>query len=105
MKSRPKRWAEAIAEAQGILEKISDLAEDLNGAVDNVRSIQEEYEEWHANLPEGLQEGATAEKLQAVTDLELDFDISIDGGFDFAEITAALEEAELADLPRGFGRD
>ena len=105
MKSRPKRWAEAIAEAQGILENISDLAGELHGAVDNVRSIQEEYEEWHANLPEGLQESAMAEKLQAVIDLELNFDISIEHDFDFAEITAALEEAELADLPLGFGRD
>jgi DNA repair exonuclease SbcCD ATPase subunit len=75
MKSRPKRWAKAIAEAQGILEKISDLAEELNGAVDNVHSIQEEYEEWYANLPEGLEGSTTADKLQAVIDLELDFDI------------------------------
>ncbi|KKM27744.1 hypothetical protein LCGC14_1571680 [marine sediment metagenome] len=105
MKSRTKRWAKAIAEAQEILEEISDLAEKLNGAVDNVRSIQEEYEDWHGNLPEGLQESTTTEKLQAVVDLELDFDISIDGSFDFAEITVALEEAELTDLPLGFGRD
>lgn len=102
MKSRPKRWAEAVAEAQTIIEQIDTLVEDLDGAVDNVRSIQEEYREWQENLPEGLQEGVTAEKLEAVLEIDLPDSISPD---DLEEVTTAIEEAEAIDLPLGFGRD
>ena len=102
MKSRPKRWAEAVAEAVGIVEQINTLIEDLDGAVDNVRSIQEEYREWQENLPESLQASATAEKLDAV--IEIDFPDAISAE-DLGEVVTAIEEAETIDLPLGFGRD
>lgn len=102
MKSRPKRWAEAVADAQSIVDQINTLVEDLDGAVDNVRSIQEEYREWQENLPEGLQEGATAEKLDAVTEIDFPDAISAE---DLGEVVTAIEEAEAVDLPLGFGRD
>lgn len=102
MKSRPKRWAEAVAEAQTIIERINGLIEDLDGAVDNVRSIQEEYQEWQESLPEGLQEGAMAEKLEAVMGIDFPESISAD---DLEEVITTIEEAEAIDLPLGFGRD
>jgi hypothetical protein len=44
-------------------------------------------------LPENLQDGATAEKLQTIVDINFD------------NISETLSEAEGADLPLGFGRD
>lgn len=102
MKSRPKRWAEAVNEAQAIIAQINTLIEDLDGAVDNVRSIQEEYQEWQESLPESLQEGATAEKLDAVLEIDLPDSISAE---DLGEVITAIDEAEGVDLPLGFGRD
>lgn len=64
-RSRPKRWADAVEELQ---------------------ELQEEYREWLNNLPEGLQESATAEALQAIDELD-------------------LEEIANIEPPRGFGRD
>ena len=63
-KTRPARWAAALAE---------------------LRALQAEYEAWHENLPEALDESRTAELLEGVLDVDLD----------------ALD----VDLPRGFGRD
>jgi hypothetical protein len=90
-KSRPARWAEAVSSAQAALEPLREAVADL-------KSIQEEYEEWLERLPEGLESGATAEKLQEVCSLDLD-------SLDVEEIESALDEAEAADLPQGFGRD
>lgn len=41
------------------------------------------------------------EKLEAVTDLDLEPDTD----FDVSEVENALDEAEGADLPLGFGKD
>ncbi len=49
-KSRPARWAEAVA---------------------TLEELQQEYEQWHDGLPENLTGGALAEKLQAVADIDL----------------------------------
>lgn len=61
---RPARWAAALEE---------------------LRTLQGEYEAWRDNLPEALAESRTAELLEGVCDVDLD----------------ALD----LDLPRGFGRD
>ena len=54
-------------------------------AVETLRELQEEYQEWLDNLPENLQSTPLAEKLEEVCSLDLEqFDV---------------------DLPRGFGRD
>jgi hypothetical protein len=50
-RSRPQRWADAV---------------------ETLRELQAEYQEWLDNLPESLQDTALAEKLQAICDLELD---------------------------------
>jgi hypothetical protein len=48
--------------------------------------LQEEYRLWLDNLPTGLDGSRLAEKLQAITELDLD-------------------ELRALDLPRGYGRD
>ena len=54
-------------------------------AVETLRQLQAEYQDWLDNLPEPLQNSALAEKLQTVCDLDLD-------------------ELDI-ELPKGFGRD
>jgi len=61
---RPRRWA---------------------AAVDELRTLQAEYEAWRDQLPESLADSRTAELLEGVCDVDLD----------------ALD----VQLPRGFGRD
>jgi hypothetical protein len=62
---RPQRWAAAVTA---------------------LIALQDEYRTWLDRLPENLAESRTAEKLQAIIDLDLD---------------------ELLDIepPRGYGRD
>jgi len=48
--------------------------------------LQQEFQEWRDNLPETLQSGALAEKLDAICDLD-------------------LSELEGIEVPLGFGRD
>lgn len=77
--SRPKRWAAAVSDAQDALGRLKEL--------------QEEYQDWLDNLPEGLDQSPVAEKLEAVTELEIE------------DAEAMLDEASGIDLPLGFGRD
>lgn len=77
--SRPKRWADAASRALAALEELKDL--------------QGEYEQWRDGLPDNLQQSTLAEKLDEVCDLDLDSALDTAG------------EAENIDLPLGFGRD
>lgn len=87
--SRPARWSAACAKA-------SVAVNDLREAVDELDSLRQEYEDWRDNLPESLQSSALGEKLEAICDLDFS---ALD------DIETAVDEAENADLPRGFGRD
>jgi hypothetical protein len=51
-------------------------------------SILDDYQTWHDNMPPGLVESATAERLDAVLALR-----------------DLVDELQAAELPRGFGRD
>jgi hypothetical protein len=62
---RPQRWAAAVAV---------------------LIALQDEYRAWLDNLPESFEGSRTAEKLQAITELDLD-------------------ELLAIDPPRGYGRD
>jgi hypothetical protein len=64
-RSRARRWQDAVAV---------------------LLALQTEYRAWLEALPDSLQEGATAQALQAIDDLDLD-------------------ELAAIDPPRGFGRD
>jgi hypothetical protein len=64
-RTRPQRWQEAVAE---------------------LVALQADYAHWLDALPDTTRDGATAEALQAIVDLDLD------------DIIAAQP-------PRGFGRD
>lgn len=77
--TRQAKWVSACA-------KIREGYDDLAGLV-------EEFQSWYDNLPEQLQASPVGEKLQAITEMDMD------------SIGSAIEEAEGVDLPRGFGRD
>ena len=62
---RPQRWAAAVA---------------------TLVSLQDEYRAWLDNLPKNLGASLLAEKLEAITELD-------------------LEELQAIDPPRGYGRD
>ena len=64
-RSRARRWHDAVAV---------------------LLALQGEYRAWLEALPESLQDGATAEALRAIDDLDLD-------------------EIQAIEPPRGFGRD
>jgi len=103
-KSRPQRWGDAVANAQKALTELQSAAEALTELLGELREVQEEYNEWKENLPDNLQSGALAEKLDGVVDLDIEGSLdTLDSiGSDIEEL---LGEAEGIDLPRGFGRD
>jgi hypothetical protein len=55
-------------------------------AVTALINLRDEYHAWLENLPASLAESTLAEKLQAIAELD-------------------LEELQMIDLPRGYGRD
>ena len=60
-RSRPRRWADALAE---------------------LRALQAEYETWRDQLPEALAGSRTAERLEEVCDVDLDaLDVELPRGF------------------------
>lgn len=83
---RGARWADACSRAM-------EAKEDLEAALEELKGIQEEYQDWYDNMPENLQQGPTGEKLQELQNLDLSIDLSV------------VDEANDADLPLGFGRD
>lgn len=77
--SRTARWSDAASRAASALSEL--------------KGIQEEFESWKDGLPENLSGSALADKLETVCYIDLDSAVD------------AVEEAESADLPLGFGRD
>lgn len=78
-KSRPQQWADAAGRAEQALQELVDL--------------QSEYQEWKDNMPENLQSSPLGEKLDTLCDLDLQSALD------------TAQEANAAELPRGFGRD
>jgi hypothetical protein len=110
--SRTGRWREACQEARNGLQRIEDAKSEIEtaqteiqSAFEELQSIKEEYEEWESGLIDAARGTALEEKLQAVSYLDLEPDTDIDVDIDVSAIEAALDEAEGADLPLGFGRD
>jgi len=63
-----------------------------------------EYQDWLDNLPENLQSSALGEKLQAVTEIDIE-SMAEDPMSNWEEVVSTLDEAEGVELPQGFGRD
>lgn len=103
-KSRAQRWAEAVQHASIVAELAQQHMSELNTAIEALVEIQGEYEEWKDNLPDNQQDGATAEKLEAVCELDLQEPLDATD-IDIQSIIDRLEEAGELDLPLGFGRD
>ena len=105
-KSRPKRWAEAVAACMKLKDEVEAKADELATALSDLYDIQQEYQEWKDNLPENVESSALGEKLDAVCDLSLDNNgCGADIMGDWDSVVSAIEEAEQIELPMGFGRD
>lgn len=88
--SRADRWQSAVSEAR-------DAMASMESALSALVDLQQEYQDWLDNLPENAQSGSTAEKLEAVCDLDITSVVD--------DLNGLLDEIEQADLPLGFGRD
>ena len=98
-KSRSARWADACAQAREAFDAMSSAKDEFDNAMSELDSIRQEFEEWHDNLDGKFEGSALVEKLETVKDLTTEVEI------DLSEAETALDEAEGADLPLGFGRD
>jgi soluble cytochrome b562 len=93
--SKTARWTQA---AQALESAVADARRAIDSALEELRAVQEEYNQWRDNLPENLQSSALAEKLDTVCELDLDTT-------DLDDLENIASEAVGADLPQGFGRD
>jgi hypothetical protein len=91
--SRVRRLAEISARAFA-------LTSDLQGTLDELYDLQQEYQEWRDNLPENLESSPIAEKLDTICEIDIEGQSNA-----IADIEAALSEFADADLPLGFGKD
>jgi hypothetical protein len=103
--SRAERFHDA---AQTLIDAIDDLKNfweenivPVNDAIQELKDLQEEYQSWYDSLPEGLQQGATGEKLEIIVGIEVE---EIEEP-DFDTLENAAQECLDADTPIGFGRD
>lgn len=91
--SRAKRWSDAVTNAV-------TAVSDLQSALEELQSIQQEFEDWKDNLPENLSQSALGEKLDEVCELGIEDALSSLG-----DIDSLVQDCDGADLPLGFGRD
>ena len=102
--SRAERWGDAVADAQSAIEQMAGNVDDLESALSELRSVQEEYEECKDNLPENLQSSPVGEKLDEVCGIEIEgVADTIRDAIEAAQ--DAIGNAEGVELPQGFGRD
>lgn len=103
-KSRPQRWAASVTAAQGALDDVRTSSERLTTALEELKDLQSEYQDWRDNLPENLQSGSIAEKLDEICGLDFDSHTdTVDNAL--SEVESVVSDAENAELPQGFGRD
>jgi hypothetical protein len=102
--SRIDRWQSAVTRAKTALGEIISSCDELEDAMSELQGVQEEYQEWKDNLPDNLQSGNLADKLDEVCNLDIaDKADEIRTAAD--ELDGTLDEAEGMDMPLGFGRD
>jgi exonuclease VII small subunit len=105
-------FEEAMEAYKEAVEALASATQEIEDKLSNLREVRsEEYESWYENMPEGLQQGATGEKLQSLLDIDLDPgmpempEIPEFEELDWAPIEDAVQEILDADLPLGFGKD
>jgi hypothetical protein len=104
-KEEVKEWAEGV----------NTLVESLNGALEELEDLRSEYDDWLGNLPENLQQSELGSKLENISGLSFDIIDGIEPKANQEDVdnfrvnvddaSCQLDEAENAELPRGFGRD
>lgn len=99
--SRADRWNDAVEEAKNKLADLADAFEGVVNALSDLKDIQQEYADWYDNMPDALTNSPTGEKLAALLEIELELDSSAS----VEELQEAVDNAEGADLPLGWGRD
>jgi chromosome segregation ATPase len=97
-RSRPQRWGDAVAEANEAVAELEAAKEKLSSALQAIKEVQDEYQNWLSNMSENLQSSPTAEKLEAICEIDLEVE-------DVEGMIEAVGEADAAELPLGFGRD
>lgn len=97
-KSRPERWDAAVNNLNAALAELEGLnqeedrvesksaaevqIDDARSALDEIRALLEEYEEWRDNLSDNLRDGPTGQKLDELLD-GIDIDsVDFDGILD-----------------------
>ena len=125
--SRSDRWQSAVSAGREALERMQEAGQELNldelesaasdfeSAMQDLADVKQEYQDWYDNMPEGLQQGATGEKLEAIANIDVenvtvcmdDIQSAIQAAVEdlLTEASDVLDEAEGAELPMGFGRD
>lgn len=102
--SRPARWAAAVVACRKAIDAAEAAVTGLEEAAGELRSVQEEYEEWKDNLDGKFEGSPLSEKLDAVAELQIE-DLAESCRSAIDEASGTVDEAEAIDLPRGFGRD
>ena len=89
----------------------TDQVTEIENALQDLRDIRSEYEDWQSNLPENLQQSALGEKLDTICGIDLEPQMPELPELDDLEepdldtIESAAQECLDADLPQVFGRD
>lgn len=97
--SRAARWARAVAKGQEALSAMEEHAGALEEALTELEELKDEYQGWYDNMPEGLQQSPTGEKLQEVTNLDFEYEDPLEA------MRTKIDDAEGVDLPLGWGKD
>ena len=75
------------------IQRWNDAANRAVCALDDLKALQDEYDDWRASMPEQFDDTETVQKLYAVLWLDID------------GIISEIDEIQGIELPKGFGRD
>ena len=92
-KVKSSLWKDAVKEAQIKLANVRNAADELEAALEAIRDVQEEYEEWKDELSDRQANSALGEKLEAICELDFNLEVDVD------DIESVLEDAEGVELP------
>ncbi len=81
---------------QSRAQRLAAALEEISNATNVIEELKDELDEWRNNLPENLEDSATAQKLDEAMDALETLKDEIDG---------ACYAADDIEWPLGFGRD